>query len=45
MSQLKNKNLPSRIFKIRLNKNDVIVVLSGKYKGKDWQNHCSSSKT
>lgn len=34
MSQLKNKNLPTQIFKIRLNKNDSVVVLSGKYKGK-----------
>jgi len=34
MSQLKNKNLPSKIFKIRLKKNDMVVVLSGKYKGK-----------
>lgn len=34
MSQLKNKNLPKQIFKIRLKKNDSVVVLSGKYKGK-----------
>lgn len=34
MSQLKNKNLPKIIFKIRLKKNDIVVVLSGKYKGK-----------
>lgn len=34
MSQLKNKNLPTKIYKIRLNKNDSVVVLSGKYKGK-----------
>ena len=34
MSQLKNKNLPTKIFKIRLKKNDSVVVLSGKYKGK-----------
>lgn len=34
MGQLKNKNLPKRIYKIRLKKGDSVVVLSGRYKGK-----------
>lgn len=34
MSQLKNKNLPKKVFKVRLKKNDSVVVISGKYKGK-----------